>query len=376
MFTATETFGDEAVGTTAYDNAASSRYRDRRGHKCAHELYQPGDGRIISSPANLRTGSTLGFESWYVNSLGATGDAALHDERGADIGVMELLPAGRSVYAMRARGVDGFLMMCSRAAAVQTSGGQLLAEATLYVAQAGWHEAQDELRVWADVGVDYGNRQVTLLPNCTAAATRENVDTLQLRKRSATPGRRYAGSPMGEGDPALLDDAWEFSTLSTNLGPFHTPTQARVCVGLQTGAGAEAVYVDSLRLREAEAGAGAMECAPSAGLAGVRDFASLAVPGSCDGAGGLLPPPPPGMVHHHASFGEAGLAFAIVIGVLSGVVLLWLAAMRYFAADEGQQWPGRRRAGAAARSEAASSASLVHEIEVVQPAHVVEDEPV
>ena len=54
-----------------------------------------------------------------------------------------------------------------------------LASVSLYLAQAGWHEAADELRVWADV--DGGERLVTLLPQCAARATRETIDVLGLR---------------------------------------------------------------------------------------------------------------------------------------------------------------------------------------------------
>ena len=63
----------------------------------------------------------------------------------------------------------------------------------MYVSPKGWHEAGDELRVWAEVGRAGGSAdaapeeegqsaapevmwQVSLLPECTPAATRESID--------------------------------------------------------------------------------------------------------------------------------------------------------------------------------------------------------
>ena len=57
----------------------------------------------------------------------------------------------------------------------------------MYVSPKGWHEAAVELRVWAEVGdaapgdaAREGSPpdvwQVSMLPDCTPAATRESID--------------------------------------------------------------------------------------------------------------------------------------------------------------------------------------------------------
>ena len=76
-----------------------------------------------------------------------------------------------------------------------------------------------------------------------------------LRLRTTdTPGLAYTGAKNGPGDPALKADAWSWHTLSVALGEVSS---ARVCAGLQTGAGAEALYLDNMRLTGGTAAAAA-----------------------------------------------------------------------------------------------------------------------
>lgn len=103
---------------------------------------------------------------------------------------------------------------------------------------------------------------MTLLPNCSARATRETIDVLRLRGATATPGRAYQGAPFAPGDPALLEDTWAWSALSADLGIVNR--SVRLCVGLQSGAGAEEVYVDAMRLSPSQS-ASREQCVASAG---------------------------------------------------------------------------------------------------------------
>lgn len=182
-------------------------------------------------------------------------------------------------FAIRGSGIYGSVFTCTLPQKLLAASAT--AEARVYVAQSGWHNNSATLRVWADMG----DRQVSLLPQCADEATRDTVDVLGLRAQSATPGAAYTGAPLAAGDPALLADSWEWKTLSVALGEI-TGEPLRICVGLQSRGGDEAVFVDRLRLsfRQNSHPAG---CAPSPLLTGADSFASLAVPGSCSaGSGG------------------------------------------------------------------------------------------
>ena len=270
---------DDAV---AVPNAT---YTDKLGYKCAHQLRPDRGARTVYGAGERDTGD-LGFVSYYVDSLGATGSAPLHTATGADIGVDDV--AGRRAFALRARGTDGFLFVCTRP--VRLSAPSLRAEATVYVAQAGWHEEVDEMRLWASVsrkGRDTEEIAISLLPGCAATATRHTVDTLGLR--ASTLSAAYTGEPMGVGDPSLLADRYNWQTLGVELGAVED-TSVRVCAGLQSGAGAEALYVDSFALRQGAAAVAG--CLSQTVLAGVAsDFTRLAVRGSCaegEGHSGMI----------------------------------------------------------------------------------------
>ena len=118
------------------------------------------------------------------------------------------------------------------------------ARAGVYLRQAGWHEEADELRAWAVID---GARAVSMLPTCAAVATRNNVDALGLRRAAAAsiPHSVFTGEPGTAGDPALLDDDWDWKELAVDLGFVHNAT---ACVGLQSGAGAEELFIDYIAL--------------------------------------------------------------------------------------------------------------------------------
>ena len=270
---------DEALASAS----PNATYRDSLGPQCAHELLQvEPSGRLVSSTGNLEEGD-LGFTSYYVDSLGADGSAPLHsgDSTGARIG-LEVVPGGRHAYALRAAGIDGLLVVCTRPVTLRAP--SVRAEATVYVAQAGWHEAADELRAWADLGDR--SRPISLLPGCAPRATRENVDVMGLRS-SPAPGVAYTGKAFGEADPALLNDTWHWRTLQVDLG--QVDSSVAVCVGLQSGAGAEEVYVDELRLlvnsSSGAGGAARAGCEPSSQLTPISRLPTLAVRGSCPPSG-------------------------------------------------------------------------------------------
>ena len=298
MFLYYEDFADAPV-------LPSATYRDVLGHTCAHKLLPVHERRTVQDASRMEFGD-LGFESFYADTLGADGSAALHAD-GADLGVTNVgLPGGTlPAYALRASGIDGFVSVCTNP--VWLLHESVRAEATIYLAQAGWHEPTDELRVWADLG---GARQISLLPGCAPKVTASNVDVLGLRN-SSTPGIQYAGPPNEGTDPSLLPDSWQWRTLGTELGQVDTPI-ARVCVGLQSGAGSEAVYIASFRFRHGT-DLPAPECAPSAVLQSVADEASLkALAVSCVDNTGRI------------GAGRAALiAIAVITGLGSLALLAW-----------------------------------------------------
>lgn len=143
------------------------RYCDKAPASCTHRLEEHDGMRTVSGGQDS---GRLGFSTYYVNTLSPDGSADLHSCKngGADIGVVSLTgsapegkkvgsaPEGDNVFALRARGIDGFTVVCAREVSVEAS-TEVRASLSLYVAQAGWHEAEDELRAWADV--DGGDRQ-------------------------------------------------------------------------------------------------------------------------------------------------------------------------------------------------------------------------
>ena len=242
-FTYTEAFEDPLA-------APNATYRDEDGFRCTHELRAQSGAPYVAGEGDASEGD-LGFTTYYVDSLGANGSAPLHSSAGAYIGVERAVDSTYA-YALRASGTDGYLFVCSKPVRLSAA-ASVCAEARVYVTDAGWHEDVDELRIWADLGV---GGQISLLPGCNDTATRANIDVLGLRGN--------------------------WSTLAAELGELDSTNEARVCVGLQSGAGAETVYVDSLKL--VSGSDSAERCAASTGLTGVADFASLAVAGSCDGS--------------------------------------------------------------------------------------------
>lgn len=323
--------GENFSHVPANNNAT---YRDGRG-KCAHELrydafdlhkaahrrgfrtvYGPGGGGCggdaaaceMRSPVYLSSNQNLlGFNAYYVDTIGVNGLEPWHNiGQGAFVGV-ETLPSGGQAFALRADGVKGLVIVCSLPAVV--SAPAVEASARIYATQRGWSEPADELRVWAETTGASGG--ISLLPNCTSAATRDNLHLLGLRG-AATNATTYRGNasaampssglsitevnpdwPRGNvwRDDAwgvvkrrLAGEAWEWRDLSVPLGRLEG-TEVRVCVGLQSeGRGDTAVFVDRLQLLGGAGGGGEMHrpgCTPSPWLVGVGSLRSIAVPGSC-----------------------------------------------------------------------------------------------
>lgn len=164
--------------------AADARYTDPDGHKCAHML-EPSSlenqRSICSKHSEEPTGPTiLGYDAFYVDTLGADGTAAMHTEAGAKVGVVALGPSQRStdgfVFELEASGIDGLTIVCSHPFTPDAP-TPIVASTRVYVSPKGWHEAADELRIWAEVGEAAPDVwQVSLLPECTPAATRESID--------------------------------------------------------------------------------------------------------------------------------------------------------------------------------------------------------
>lgn len=261
---------------------SGARFTDHQGERCAHEL----EGN--SAPNSLEilqvaNETHLGFETFYVDTLGADGTAGLHTISGARIGVHH---AGSQkfgsvddwMYELVAAGIDGLTMVCSQPFTPEEP-TPIVAEARIYVSVRGWHEYSDQLRVWAEVGDEGSAWQVSLLPGCTPVATRESIDVLRLR--APRDGIAYTGEPGGDGDPSNGAEDWQWTTLSAALGVVDAETATRVCVGLQSGAGTEMVFVDTLALNLSAAGpATPTPCAPTR-LISPSDLEPFAVAGSC-----------------------------------------------------------------------------------------------
>ena len=359
-----EARGPGAKFRDARGTKCAHKLRDDAGDK-DHRFHGNGKGWRIVAAAGQH--GHLGFSSYYVDSLGLNGIDAFHDiGEGSPIGV-ELAPTGEQAFALRMADMTGYLFVCSNP--VVLTAEVAVASVRLSVGPAGWHEASDELRAWVEIsetsvglvpqilfcmafgvvgafvgrhttlwlharggwgaafmlasGALFGGigvaiaraapntaafedvAQMSLLPNCSALATRENLDTLGLRPPSTT------GISLGDGslsapfsDPGNasrpLNDTWQWTNLSTSLGSVRE-AKVSVCVGLQSAAGAATVFVDELRVTwvgraespsEGEGGdvrawsqaqAWAQACPHSEHLVGSSSLADLAAPGSCGG---------------------------------------------------------------------------------------------
>lgn len=146
------------------------------------------------------------------------------------------------------------------------------------------------------------------------------------------------GAPNGPDDPASLPDAWKWHTLSVDLGTVRST--ARICVGLQSGNGAEAVFVDAFQLQATNATApGCTPDAfpPAAGrIAGLP--AMLGRPTSCgdDGGGssgggdGGMPP----MGAYGTGTGpNPAQAFLLVMGPICAITALAVLLYTFFTSD-------------------------------------------
>ena len=207
------------------------------------------------------------FTTYYSDTLCADGSGGLHScagsgaskTGGAKLGVVNnnsprvgpggtnygslQAAEGNQFYQIMASGVDGFTFVCFEPATF-TSPTNVRASLQIYNAQAGWHEEPDRLRVWAETATG----SVSMLPvdtdgSCVTEVDKHNIDRLGLRD-SAT-GSEWTGANNAPGDPAILPDQYQWRTLSAELGAITT---AKVCAGLQTGAGHELLWIDNLTL--------------------------------------------------------------------------------------------------------------------------------
>ena len=293
------------VAESFSDTAAVAGGYCERNFACTHPLQPQPNQRVVSQPD--------AFTAYYADTLGADGTAPLHScgGGGASIGVVDNatvadLPARpdggpRRAYQLGMRGVDGLVYVCVapfRSDGIRRVG--MRARAGVYLRQAGWHEEADELRAWAVID---GARAVSMLPTCAAVATRNNVDALGLRRAAAASAHSvFTGEPGTAGDPALLDDDWDWKELAVDLGFVHNAT---ACVGLQSGAGSEELFVDYIVLEPSASDRPG--CFPTA----LPDYGTLP---SCGGA-------------QEAAL-EAGVAAALAIGWL-----LACAGIAYFCWD-------------------------------------------
>jgi hypothetical protein len=228
------------------------------------------------------------FATFYADTLCADGTEAMHvcsgtgagKTGGASIGVVDNdSPAsqmtgpprgsepgidysplnaaeGTKFYQVMAKGVDGFTYVCFDTVTLDTPGTSVTASIQYYVAQNGWHEEPDRLRVWAETSTSSGGAAAaSLLPmddgTCVEEVHKHNIDRLMMRD-SGTAGNicqsdctEFTGTKNTVGDPAILPDRYEWKTMSADLGPVDT---VKVCAGLQTGAGHEVLWLDDYQL--------------------------------------------------------------------------------------------------------------------------------
>ena len=194
-----------------------------------HALLQNADEPVISE-----TGE---FATFYADTLCADGTEAMHvcsgsgaeKTGGASIGVVDndsqmigpprgtepgidysALDAaeGTKFYQIMAKGVDGFTYVCFDEVTLDTPGTSVTASIQYYVAQNGWHEEPDRLRVWAETSTSSGGAATTsLLPMdngvcveevhyCTAAVLNFLSTAAPARARSRVEPARAAFRPQ------------------------------------------------------------------------------------------------------------------------------------------------------------------------------------
>lgn len=121
-----ETFAgapEASLGTDA-------KYIDADGHRCAHQLRESSDPtqRSVDSldsetaaddptdpdDPHEEAGPILGYDTFYVDTLGADGSAGLHTD-GAAIGVVDGVRGSDDGFAFEldASGIDGMTIVCS-----------------------------------------------------------------------------------------------------------------------------------------------------------------------------------------------------------------------------------------------------------------------
>jgi hypothetical protein len=230
---------------------------------------------VIGGVGQPVVNKTPGFQTWYADTLCADGTKAMHScagtSGGAKIGVVDnasprigpgspgtsysslQAAGGTKFYQIMAAGVDGFTYVCfdtvtyARPMSVKAS-------IKVYVAQAGWHETPDRLRAWVETSA---TQSVSLLPrdtdgSCVTEVDKHNIDRLQLR--DSANGTEWTGAHNAPGDPAILADQYVWKTLTADLG---SVTSAKVCAGLQTGAGHELLWLDNMQLVASTSGTAA-----------------------------------------------------------------------------------------------------------------------
>ena len=251
----------------------------------AHALTQnAGEATIAAAP---------GFATFYADTLCADGTEAMHvcsgtgadKTGGASIGVVSddstivgppaasvdysalTAAEGTNFYQIMAKGVDGFTYVCFEEVTPTRPGSKITASIQYYVAQNGWHEEPDRLRVWAETTTNGVAAAASLLPmdgsTCVEEVHKHNIDRLMMRD-SGTEGSicesdcvEWTGEKNAVGDPAILPDRFLWKTMSADLGAVDS---VKVCAGLQTGAGHELLWVDDYQLVEAAADATDATC--------------------------------------------------------------------------------------------------------------------
>ena len=249
----------EVVDSNSFEDAAvvDGTVCDDEPFNAQHALAN-ADGRPVVTDT--------GFTTFYADTLCADGTRGLHDcAVGAAIGVVgngsprvgppmtsrdaidygPLQAAdGTNFYQIIAHGVDGFTYVCFDEKTFDAA-TDVTASIQIYLAQNGWHEEPDRLRAW----VETNTGAVSMLPECVDEVHKHNVDRLELRV--SVNQQEWTGAKNQGDDPALIDDGWAWITLTADLG---SVTSAKVCAGLQTGAGHEAVWLDDYKLTVAAAG--------------------------------------------------------------------------------------------------------------------------
>ena len=129
------------------ETAPDRHFHDDGGFKCWHKLvdadhanadHHDDEEEPHRSVHGAASGHALGFETFYVDTLGARGTAPLHDHdaEGAELGVISGSDTRygftQNVFEIKASGIDGLIAVCTMPLVVDEP-SEIIAHARIYI---------------------------------------------------------------------------------------------------------------------------------------------------------------------------------------------------------------------------------------------------